>query len=320
MISVINKDVFSSKIISFADDTRVYTNITQIENSDSLRTDLNYIYLWAINNNMLFKHQKFNYISFSSSMSSINTNVYYSPNLDIINPLEDVLDLGITMSRNCSFDVHINNIICKKCTDLSWWILRTFTSRDSTTLMTLFNAFILSRLDYCSQLWSPHLIKHIIQIEKVQRSFTKCITGMRDGSYSDRLSLLRLCSLQRRRERYCIIYVWKIIEDLVPYFSKPIVCTHYERRGRYCVISHVNIGRSGTLAYNSFRWCAIRLFNSLQKFIGCTTSCSVYGFKHTLDSYLMNFVDHPYVPRFNNSLDGRDYIKWKILCDDLAAN
>ena len=78
MISDINKDILSSKIISFADDTRVYTNITQIENSDSLQMDINYIYLWAINNNMLFNHHKFNYISFSSSMSSINTNVYYS--------------------------------------------------------------------------------------------------------------------------------------------------------------------------------------------------------------------------------------------------
>ena len=51
-------------------------------------------------------------ISFSSSMSSINTNAYYSPSLDIINPSEYVLDLGITMSRNCSSDVHIN-ILCK---------------------------------------------------------------------------------------------------------------------------------------------------------------------------------------------------------------
>ena len=64
----------------------------------------------------------------------------------------------------------------------------------------------------------------------------------------------------------CIIYVWKIIEDLVPNFSKSIICTHSEHRGRYCVVSHVNIGRSGTLAYNSFMWRAIRLFNSCQIF------------------------------------------------------
>ena len=73
---------------------------------------------------MLFNHQKFNYISFSSSMSSINTNIYYSPRLGINNPSENVLDLGITMSRNCSFDVH-KNILCKKYMDLSGWILRT---------------------------------------------------------------------------------------------------------------------------------------------------------------------------------------------------
>ena len=41
IISDINKDILSSKSISFADDTRVYTNITQIKNSDSLQTDLN---------------------------------------------------------------------------------------------------------------------------------------------------------------------------------------------------------------------------------------------------------------------------------------
>ena len=90
---------------------------------------------------------------------------------------------------------------------------------------------------------------------------------MRDCSYSDRLSLLMLYSLQRRPERYCIIYVWKIIENMVPFFSKPIVCTHSERRGRYCVVSHVNIGRSGTIAYNSFRWRAIRLLIPCQNLL-----------------------------------------------------
>ena len=92
-------------------------------------------------------------------------------------------------------------------------------------------------------------------------------------------------------------------------FYKPIVDTHSECRGRYCVFSPVNIVRSGTLAYNSFICLAIRLFNYLPKFIQCTTSCSVYSFKHSLDSYLTNIVDHPCVPGFNNSLDSGDCIK-----------
>ena len=39
-------------------------------------------------------------------------------------------------------------------------------------------SLVLSRLDYGSQLWSPHLVKHIDQLEKIQRSFTKHITGL----------------------------------------------------------------------------------------------------------------------------------------------
>ena len=121
-------------------------------------------------------------------------------------------------------------------------------------MLTLFKSIVLSRLDYGSQLWSPFLIKHITQLEKIQRSFTKHITGMNDMPYHERLKSLRLYSLQRRRERYCIIYIWKIIN-----FSSPITSTFSGRRGRSCVISHVNVGRVGTLAYNSFR----RLFNSI---------------------------------------------------------
>ena len=83
-------------------------------------------------------------------------------------------------------------------------------------MLTLFKSLVLSRLDYGSQLWSPHLVKHIDQLEKIQKSFTKHITGMPSLDYSDHLVFSKLHSLQRRRERYCIIYVWKIIEGLVP--------------------------------------------------------------------------------------------------------
>ena len=97
--------------------------------------------------------------------------------MEIINPSDNVLDLGIFMSSNCSFEFHIQNL-CKKCSNLSGWILRTFTTRDIITMMTLFKSIVLPRLDYGSQLWSPHFVKHIDQLEKIQRSFTKHITGM----------------------------------------------------------------------------------------------------------------------------------------------
>ena len=125
-------------------------------------------------------------------------------------------------------------------------------TRDCSTMLTLFKSNELSRLDYGSQLWSPFLIKHIAQLEKIQRSFTKHITVLNDMPYHERLKSLGLNSLHRRIERYCIIYIFKIIESWAPNFSNPIRSTFSGRRGRSYVISHVNVGRVGTLAYSSF--------------------------------------------------------------------
>ena len=133
-------------------------------------------------------------------------------------------------------------------------------------MLTLFKYLVISRLDYASwQLWSPYKISQIIQLEKVQRSITKHIAGLSDLSYHERLQTLKLYSLQRRRERYCIILIWKIIENKSQNLSDPILCKFSDWRGRSCVMSHVDTGRLGTLAYNSFRWRTSRLFNSLPK-------------------------------------------------------
>ena len=120
----------------------------------------------------------------------------------------------------------------------------------------------MSRMDYGSQLWSPYLTKHINMIEKTQQSLTRYISGMQGLSYPERLTVLKLYSLQRRRN-----------------FSPPIHFRTCDRRGRACIVSHVGVGRLGTLAYNSFIWRAIRMFNQLPLFLRNTTACSVYSFK-----------------------------------------
>ena len=219
----------SPKLVSFPDDTRV-----SMYKCDQLQNDLNSVYDWAHVNNM-FNAQKFYYVSFNGSMTPCGSNVYTNPNMKIISPSMNVLDLGIYMSGDCTYNYHISSL-SKKCANLSGWILRTFYTRDCITMLTLFKSIVLSRLDYGSQLWSPFLIKHITQLEKIQRSFTKHITGMTDIPYHERLKSLGFSSLQRRGESYCIIYIWKIIDVLAPNFSNPITSTFSGRRGRSCVI------------------------------------------------------------------------------------
>ena len=123
MIIDIDKGISpSSKLVSFADDTMVYSCINDIEKCDQLQIDLNSVYDWAhVNNMFFFNAQKFNYVSFNGSMTPCGSNVYTNPNMEIISPSMNVLDLGIYMSGDCTFNYHISSL-SKKCANLSGWI------------------------------------------------------------------------------------------------------------------------------------------------------------------------------------------------------
>ena len=130
---------------------------------------------------MFFNAKKFHYLPLSSSKS----NIYINPSMDIIPQSTDVPDLGIIMSKDCSFDSHISSL-SRKCNNLAGWILRSFVSRDRLTMLTLFKSLVISRLDYASQLWSPHKISQITQIEmfsgRSQNTLQGCVISviMRD--------------------------------------------------------------------------------------------------------------------------------------------
>ena len=132
-MSDIDESITNSKIISFACDTRLYNSVSEVEDCDLLQVDLDTIYKWANANNMTFNPNKFKYVCYSFSEGSAHGNVYLCPKLNLIDKVNDNKDLGFTMSANCNFDEHINNVL-KQCSRLSGWILMTFTSRDATTI------------------------------------------------------------------------------------------------------------------------------------------------------------------------------------------
>ena len=54
-------------------------------------------------------------------------------------------------------------------------------------MLTLWKTLIQSKLDYCSQLWSPSDQASITKLEGVARAFTAKISGMEKLDYWDRL-------------------------------------------------------------------------------------------------------------------------------------
>ena len=99
----------------------------------------------------------------------------------------------------------------------------------------LYKSLVRSRLEYACPLWSSNKIEDIIQLEQIQRHFTSKITGYQDLDYWDRLKCLRMMSLQRRRERYCLLHLFKILNNTAP---NDVNITSYvnDRRGLFVKI------------------------------------------------------------------------------------
>lgn len=296
LIGDIDKEVAVAFLSSFADDTRVGAKITCEEDTRDLQKDLESVYTWTQLNNMELHGNKFELLRYGYN-EDIQTTTSYTSNLgSIITEKEKVVDLGVTMDRSGSFTQQIDNLVTEG-KQLCGWVLRTFATRESRPMITLWKSLVLSRLEYCSQLWCPLKKGDIQNIEMVQRSFVRKIWGMNELSYWEQLKKLKLYSLERRRERYRIIYIWRIIEGQVPNVgSDRIVSQDHERRGRECIPPNVRPSANKhvqNLIYSSLPVHGQNLFNSLPKSLRNLKGCKVDKFKSELDKFLLTVPDEP---------------------------
>ncbi len=296
LISDIDIDVVASFLSSFADDTRVSNCVSGIKDASALQTDLEAVYQWAIDNNMSFNNLKFELLRRGSDSTLQACTSYTAPDGTIISDKAHVKDLGVTMSSDCTFREHINKI-CQSARNMCSWILRTFKSRSTDLMLTTWKSLVLPILDYCSQLWCPSKKGDIQLLEEVQKSFTRKMRIGDRKNYWNRLSSLHLYSLERRRERYRIIYVWKILEGAVPNLTQNrIRSSTTPRNGRFCIVPRIKNNlpanlrdqREGSLSVNG-----TLLFNKLPKEIRNLKGVSLAVFKEKLDEFLGTVPDEP---------------------------
>ena len=302
LLGDIDKSVSSAFVSSFADDTRVGHRIKTAEDINSLQEDLKAIYQWSADNNMKFNSEKFECIRYGKRRDIHETTVYLSDTNTVIAPKDQIKDLGVIISSNCLFKNQIDNVV-KTASKLCGWILRTFKTRTPRLMILLWKSLVLSKLDYCSQLWSPIGKGDIQKLEMVQRSFIRKIDDMRHFDYWTQLKKLHLYSLERRRERYIIIYIWRILEHQVPDLTSGEIYSINEggRLGRKS--SFPSISNSAPPEIKKIRYASLssrgpQLFNILPAELRNLNNCSVEIFKRALDRFLTNIPDEPLIPGY----------------------
>ena len=248
----------------------------------------------------------------------IEKHSYTDPNGEVINEKEYIKDLGVYISSDLTWTRQINEV-ASKAISMAGWALRTFKTRKELPMVTIWNSLVRPCLDYCSPLWSPRPsnFHEIDLLEKIQKNFTRQIDGMEGLDYAKRLERLHIYSTERRNERFKIINVYKIKENLVPNVSSTHGL-HFEtegRRGCICKIPYFPPGgRARKARDSSFAYTACNLWNSLPRCVRDITGKDVMFFKNKLDKVLAYYPDVPRCSDNCHSLD-RNMRKSNSLCD-----
>ncbi|XP_060801905.1 uncharacterized protein LOC132902101 [Amyelois transitella] len=199
----------------FADDLKIFTSINSVNYCIAIQRDINELVAWCADNKMSLGIGKCSVITFTRKKKPITFE--YSIGGETLARKSEVKDLGVVFDSNLSFNGHYA-MITKKCNKLLGFILRV--SRDfkrTDSLIHLFRALVLSRLEYASIIWSPQYAVSIDLIESIQRRFLRVLSARRGlkrqlSSYDQRLSFFKLNSLEIRRSVQDFIYLYKIIQ------------------------------------------------------------------------------------------------------------
>ena len=92
-------------------------------------------------------------------------------------------------------------------------------THSSSTLVRLYVSLVRSQLLYCTQVWRPHLMKDILNLERIQCYATKYILSDYTSCYKDHYINLRLLPLMYIFELQDILFAIKSIKSPINQFN-----------------------------------------------------------------------------------------------------
>ena len=161
-----------SKAKLFADDLKLYATIETALGVAYFQKCLDIIFKWSKDWQLEISYLKCFIILLDRRLNATFCRPIFKLGDHVLEYKSTGSDLGVNIDEKLSFTDHISKI-AMKAHQRSSLILRSFTSRDTNSLVRAFKVYVRPILEYNSQVWSPIAMKDIMAIEKVQKRFTK---------------------------------------------------------------------------------------------------------------------------------------------------
>jgi len=200
----------------FADDTKIYRQISNPNDALALQNDIDSLHKWSMTWGLTFNSTKCMALSIKR-----RNHPYRHPYKMDSTPLPritDMNDLGVNINSKLRWNNHITNIT-KKANQRLWLIKRTIGYRapvmaKTTTYITM----VRSLLEYGTPVWNPSTKDNLTQLETIQRKATNYILNnppyyaLGHIPYKQRLIACNLLPTSYRREFYDLIFFIKCIK------------------------------------------------------------------------------------------------------------
>lgn len=152
---IITTDGTNNSILIYADDTKIYAIVNNIEQQLHLQTSIDRLYLWTMNNSINLNVDKTYAMSYTNKRQSSKFNSQYYILNNKIGKKTEVNDLGITFDQNFTFKNHVDSLILKskRINAMAYKFTKEINSPKHH--LTLIYVYLLPILEYSSIIWQP---------------------------------------------------------------------------------------------------------------------------------------------------------------------
>ena len=199
----------------YADDSKLIGIIKKEEDIVDIQRDINSMQDWAKTWQMSFNYDKCKVMHFGSK----NVEQEYTIELGmgkephIIEKSLVERDLGLMVSSDLKWITQVDKAI-KSAKAIIAQLRNSFTYFDAELVRLLYVSLVRPHLEYAVPVWNPYLKKDIDKLEDIQHKATRLVPELRKKEYRERLSKLRLTTLETRRKRGDLIEFYKILNGL----------------------------------------------------------------------------------------------------------
>ena len=194
--------------------------------------------------------------------------------------------LGITISNNLKWDSHVSSIVTKASQRVDI-LSRLMYKIDRHSLNILYTTFVRPTLEYGDVLLCNLTENQKYNVEMVQKRAGRIVSGATRGvSRNVIYSELGWESLEKRRERHCILYLYKILHGQTPAFLSELLPGYVFERVPYNLRNSLDINSVPSrinVLYNSFFPHTSRIWNNLPQHLR-----NIHDFNVFKDEYLQD--------------------------------